>query len=119
MIDFKRITIGGLDIVESGTSGDTSYIKYYIVHPMKSFVPYMKKYYNAATIFETILDVAKGVKQYSLYIDSSFLDLKIPFRIGNFVKRLYATKFFYTGTILWMSWIRLTGKYNPLEKYYG
>ena len=100
-------------------NGLTPYIKHYILHPMESYVPYMKKYYKGFAIFTTIRNVARGVKQYARYIDSSFIDLKIPLRIGKFVKKLYSLKLYYTATILWMFWIRITGKYNPLEKYYG
>ena len=99
-------------------NGLTPYLKYYIMHPMESYVPYMKKYYKGFAIFKTIRNVTRGVKQYARYIDSSFVDLKIPLRIGNLVKQLYSLKMYYTATILWMVWIRLTGKYNPLEWYY-
>ena len=99
-------------------NGLTPYLKYYILHPMESYVPYMKKYYRGFAICTTICNIARGVKQYARYIDSSFVDLKIPLRIGNLVKQLYSLKMYYTATILWMVWIRLTGKYNPLEWYY-
>ena len=99
-------------------NGLTPYIKHYILHPMESCVPYMKKYFKGFAIFSTIRNVARGVKQYARYIDSRFIDLKIPLRIGKFVKRLYSLKLYYTATILWMFWIHIRGKYNPLEKYY-
>ena len=99
-------------------NGLTPYLKYYILHPMESYVPYMKKYFKGFAILKTIRNVARGVKQYARYIDSSFVDLKIPLRIGNLVKKLYILKMYYTATFLWMFWIHLTGKYNPLEKYY-
>lgn len=99
-------------------NGLTPYIKHYILQPMESYVPYMKKYFKGFAIFSTIRNVARGVKQYARYIDSSFIDLKIPLRIGKFVKRLYSLKLYYTATIIWMFWIHIRGKYNPLEKYY-
>ena len=99
-------------------NGLTPYLKYYILHPTESYVPYMKKYFNGLAIFKTICNVANGVKQYAQYIDSSFVDLKIPLRIGKFIKKMYSLKLYYTATFLWMFWIHLTGKYNPLEKYY-
>ena len=100
-------------------NGLTPYLKYYILHPMESYLPYMKKYFKGFAIFKTIRNVTRGAKQYACYIDSSFVDLKIPLRIGKFVKILYSLKLYYTATFLWMFWIHLTGKYNPLEKYYG
>ena len=99
-------------------NGLTPYLKYYILHPMESYVPYMKKYFKGFAILKTIRNVARGVKQYARYIDSSFVDLKIPLRIGKFIKKLYSFKLYYTATFLWMFWIHLSGKYNPLEKYY-
>ena len=99
-------------------NGLAPYLKYYILHPMESYVPYMKKYFKGFAILKTIRNVARGVKQYTRYIDSSFVDLKIPLRIGNLVKKMYSLKFYYTATFLWMFWIHLSGKYNPLEKYY-
>lgn len=99
-------------------NGLTPYIKYYIKHPMESYVPYMKKYYNGIAIFTTICNVARGAKQYAQYVDYNFVDLKIPLRIGLLVKRMYSFRFYYVATILWMFWIRITGKYNPLENYY-
>ena len=99
-------------------NGLTPYIKHYILHPMESCVPYMKKYFKGFAIFSTIRNVARGVKQYARYIDSRFIDLKIALRIGKFVKRLYSLKLYYTATIIWMFWIHIRGKYNPLEKYY-
>ena len=99
-------------------NGLTLYLKYYIMHPMESYVPYMKKYFKGFAIFKTIRNVTRGVKQYARHIDSSFVDLKIPLRIGKFIKKMYSLKLYYTATLLWMFWIHLTGKYNPLEKYY-
>ena len=95
-----------------------SYLRYYILHPMESYIPYMKKYYMGLAIFKTIHHVAKGVKQYARYIDSDLVDLKITFRVGKLVKKLYALRMFYLGTIIWMFWIHFTGKYNSFEKYY-
>lgn len=100
-------------------NGLTPYLKYYIMHPMESYVPYMKKYFKGFAIFKTIRNVTRGVKQYARHIDSSFVDLKIPLRIGKFIKKMYSLKLYYTATTIWMFWIHLTGKYNPLEKYYG
>lgn len=99
-------------------NGLTPYIKYYILHPMESYLPYMKKDYRGCAIFKTIHNVAKGVKQYAHYIDPKFSDLKIPLRIGMLVRKLFTLRLYYLGTILWIVWIRLTGKYNPLEWYY-
>lgn len=98
--------------------GITSYLKHYILHPMESYVPYMKKYYTGLAFFKTTHHVARGVKQYARYIDSNFIDLKITFRVGKLVKKLFALRMFYLGTIIWMFWIHFTGKYNPFEKYY-
>jgi hypothetical protein len=63
--------------------------------------------------------VSKGAKKYASYIDPQFNDLKIPLRIGEVVRALIKHKMFLLSTFIWMSWIRLTGKYNPLEKYYN
>lgn len=95
-----------------------SYLRYYILHPMESYIPYMKKYYTGLAIFKTIHHVAKGVKQYARYIDSDLVDLKITFRVGKLVKKLFALRRYYLGTIIWLFWIRFTGKYNSFEKYY-
>ena len=99
-------------------NGLTPYIKHYILHPMNSYVPYMKKYYTGVAIWSTIREIAMGVKQYTKYIDRNLTDLTIPLRVGKLVKKLFSVQLYYTGAILWMFWIRLTGKYNPLEWYY-
>ena len=99
-------------------NGLTPYVKYYIRYPMESYVPYMKKYYKGVEIFKTICMVARGAKQYAQCIDDNFVDLKIPLRIGKLVKRMYSFKMYYTATVLWILWIRFTGKYNQLENYY-
>lgn len=99
-------------------NGLTPYIKHYILHPMDSYIPYMKKYYTGLAIWSTICEIAMGVKQYTKYIDRNLTDLIIPLRVGKLVKMLFSAHLYYTGAILWMFWIRLTGKYNPLEWYY-
>ena len=99
-------------------NGLTPYIKHYILHPMDSYVPYMKKYYTGVAIWSTIREIAMGVKQYTKHIDRNLTDLTIPLRVGKLVKKLFSVQLYYTGAILWMFWIRLTGKYNPLEWYY-
>ena len=95
------------------------YLKYHILHPMASYVPYMKKYYTGLAIWSTICNVAVGVKQYAKYIDSNLTDLTIPLRIEKVVKKLFLVQLYYIGTILWMFWIHFRGKYNPLEWYYN
>ena len=99
--------------------GLTQYSKYYIQHPKFSYIPYMKQDYRGWEFWKTIHNLTIGIKQYTKSVDNKLTDLTIPLRIGILVKRLYAIRFFYTATTLWMSWIRLTGKYNPLEKYYN
>ena len=100
-------------------NGLTPYIKHYILHPMDSYVPYMKKYYTGLAIWSTIREIAMGVKQYTMYIDRNLTDLTIPLRVGKLVKKLFSIHIYYIGAILWMLWIRLTGKYNQLEWYYN
>lgn len=99
-------------------NGLTSFIKYYIEHPIESFVPYQKKCFKGKNIFNVIRYTAKGSKQYATYIDAHFTDLRIPLRIGGMVKTLMKRKMYFLSSFVWMFWIRLTGKYNPLEKYY-
>lgn len=98
--------------------GLTDYIKYYILHPLQTFLPYMKKYYIGLQFFKTVNVVAKGVRNYAREIDSNFTDLKIPHRIAPWIIKLLRNRFYYLGTFIWLLWIRLTRKYNPLERYY-
>ena len=100
-------------------NGLTDYIKYYVLHPIQSYLPYMKKYYTGLQFFRTVSVVAKGVRNYAEEIDANFTDLKIPHRIAPWIMKLLRNKFYYLGTFIWLLWIRLTGKYNPLEWYYN
>jgi hypothetical protein len=60
-----------------------------------------------------------GVHNYAREIDANFTDLKIPHRISPWIKKLLRKRCYYLGTFIWLLWIRLTGKYNPLEWYYN
>jgi hypothetical protein len=99
-------------------NGLTEYIKYYVLHPLQSYLPYMKKYYTGLQFFKTVGVVAKGVRNYAEEIDRDFTDLIIPHRIAPWIMKLLRNRFYYLGTFIWLLWIRLTGKYNPLEWYY-
>lgn len=99
-------------------NGLTEYIKYYVLHPLQSYLPYMKKYYTGLQFFRTVSVVAKGVRNYADEIDRDFTDLIIPHRIAPWIMKLLRNRFYYLGTFIWLLWIRLTGKYNPLEMYY-
>ena len=98
--------------------GLTDYIKYYILHPLQSYLPYMKKYYTGLQFFKTVGVVAKGVRNYAEEIDCNFTDLIIPHRIAPRIMKLLRNRFYYLGTFIWLLWIRLTGKYNPLKNLY-
>lgn len=100
-------------------NGLTEYLKYYILHPLQSYLPYMKKYYAGLQFFMTIKVVTKGIRHYAEAIDADFTDLIIPHRIAPLIMKLLRNKFYYLGTFIWLLWIRLTGKYNPLEWYYN
>ena len=99
-------------------NGLTEYLKFYILHPLQSYLPYMKKYYIGLQFFKTVSVVAKGVRNYAEEIDRDFTDLTIPHRIAPWIMKLLRNRFYYPGTFIWLLWIRLTGKYNPLEWYY-
>ena len=99
-------------------NGLTEYIKYYILHPLQSYLPYMKKYYTGLQFFKTVGVVANGVRNYAEEIDRDFTDLIIPHRIAPLIMKLLRNRCYYLGTFIWLLWIRLTGKYNPLEWYY-
>ena len=99
-------------------NGLTDYLKFYILHPLQSYLPYMKKYYTGVQFFKTVKIVVKGVRNYAKDIDSDFTDLTIPHRIAPWIIKLLRNRFYYLGTFSWLLWIRVTGKYNPLEKYY-
>lgn len=99
-------------------NGLTPYLKYYILHPLQSYLPYMKKCYIGLQFFKTVNVVAKGVCHYAEEIDANFTDLTIPHRIAPWIMKLLRNRFYYLGTFSWLLWIRVTGKYNPLEKYY-
>lgn len=99
-------------------NGLTEYLKYYILHPLQSYLPYMKKYYTGLQFFKTVGVVAKGVCNYAEEIDRDFTDLIIPHRISPWIMKLLRNRCYYLGTFIWLLWIRLTGKYNPLEWYY-
>lgn len=96
----------------------TGYLKFYILHPLQSYLPYMKKYYIGIQFFKTVSVVAKGVRNYVKEIDRDLTDLRIPHRISPWIMKLLRKHFYYFGTFSWLLWIRLTDKYNPLEKYY-
>ena len=99
-------------------NGLTDYIKYYVLHPLQSYLPYMNKYYIGLQFFKTVSVVAKGVRNYAKEIDANFTDLIIPHRIAPWIMKLLRNRCYYLGTFIWLLWIRLTGKYNPLEWYY-
>ena len=99
-------------------NGLTEYLRYYILHPLQSYLPYMKKQYIGLQFFKTVSVVAKGVCHYAEEIDANFTDLTIPHRIAPWIMKLLRNRFYYLGTFSWLLWIRVTGKYNPLEKYY-
>lgn len=99
-------------------NGLTDYIKYYVLHPLQSYLPYMKKYYIGLQFLKTVNVIAKGVRHYAEEIDANFTDLTIPHRIAPWIMKLLRNRFYYLGTFSWLLWIRVTGKYNPLEKYY-
>lgn len=98
--------------------GLTDYIKYYILHPLQSYLPYMKKYYVGLQFFKTVNVVAEGVRNYAREIDAFFSDLIIPHRIAPWIMKLLRNRFYYLGTFIWLLWIRLTEKYNPLRNFY-
>jgi hypothetical protein len=100
-------------------NGLTDYIKYYVLHPLQSYLPYMKKYYIGLQFFKTVSIMTHGVHNYAKEIDANFTDLKIPHRISPWIKKLLRKRCYYLGTFIWLLWIRLTGKYNPLEWYYN
>lgn len=99
-------------------NGLTEYLKFYILHPLQSYLPYMKKYYTGLQFFRTVSVVAKAVRQYAREIDANLTDLTIPHRIAPWIMKLLRNRFYYLGTFIWLLWIRLTGKYDPLEWYY-
>lgn len=68
--------------------------------------------------FKTVSVVAKGVRNYVEEIDVNLTDLTIPHRIAPCIMKLLRKRFYYLGTFIWLLWIHLTGKYNPLEMYY-
>lgn len=100
-------------------NGLTEYLKFYILHPLQSYLPYMKKYYIGLQFFKTVSVVAKCVRNYARVIDANLTDLTIPHRIAPWIMKLLRNKFYYLGIFIWLLWIRLTGKYNPLEWYYN
>ena len=106
-----------LDMIK--INGLSDYVKYYIAHPIQSFLPYMKKYYIGRQFCKTIKVVSNGVRLYAKNVDASFIDLKIPHRIAPMIKGLFRYHCFYIGTFIWLFWIRLTRKYNPLDWYYS
>lgn len=99
-------------------NGLTEYLKFYILHPLQSYLPYMKKFYTGLQFFRTVSVVAKAVRHYAEEIDRDFTDLIIPHRISPWIMKLLRNRCYYLGTFIWLLWIRLTGKYNPLEWYY-
>jgi hypothetical protein len=99
-------------------NGLTEYLKFYILHPLQSYLPYMKKYYAGLQFFKTVNVVVKGVRHYADEIDADFTDLTIPHRIAPWIMKLLRNRCYYLGIFIWLLWIRLTGKYNPLEWYY-
>ena len=100
-------------------NGLTDYIKAYILKPAESYVPYLKKYYRGPAFFSTCRRLAKGVKNYGDNIDPKYNDLVIHSRIGGFIKKCFKSKFYILGSFIWISYIKLTGKYNPFALYYN
>lgn len=100
-------------------NGLTDYIKYYVLHPLQSYLPYMKKYYIGLQFFKTVSIMTHGVHNYAREIDANLTDLIIPHRIAPWIMKLLRNRFYYLGIFIWLLWIRLTGKYNPLEWYYN
>lgn len=101
------------------TTGLLEYHKYYITHPFESFLPYSKYSYSIKQIFKTINVVSKGVQAYTINIDSHLSDLHIPLRISPIIKWSYKHGLYFVATSIWLLWIGLTNKHNPLEKYYN
>lgn len=101
------------------TTGLSEYFKYYITHPLESLLPYLKDSYSLKQILRTINVVSRGVKAYANNIDSNLSDLHIPLRISFVIMWLYKHKLYFVATCVWLIWIGITNKHNPLEKYYN
>lgn len=99
--------------------GLSDYFKYYIKHPMLSFFPFLKKYFIGIQFYRTLKDFSVGVCDYAREVDDNFLDLKIPHCISPIIINLFRHHCYFIGTFIWLLWIRLTGKYNPFEKYHN
>lgn len=60
-------------------NGLTDYIKYYILHPTQSYIPFDSEfyYYELSDCFKTILAIHKGIRLYAKNIDNVFTDFVI------------------------------------------
>ena len=99
--------------------GLTEYIKDSIINPSTTFLPYKKVDYKGLRLYKNICRITSAVRKYAKNIDMSLSDLKIQSRFANIIYSCYKNRLYFIGTFLWIGYIRITGKYNPLEKYFN
>ena len=85
--------------------GLTDYVKYYILHPTHSYIPFDNEFYHYKTkdCINHFAILYKGIKNYAAYIDTTFVDYRpknIVFQLLR--KRLYRLA---ATTLLIQKWI--------------
>ena len=83
-------------------NGLTDYIKYYILHPTQSYIPFDSEFYHFKIndYSRTIKNVCRGIKLYAKNIDDQFDDFIIKSKLYKFALLLMQSGFY-----LWASFL--------------
>lgn len=94
-------------------NGLTDYIKYYILHPTQSYIPFDSEFYHykLKDYIKCFRILNRGVNEYAKYIDTTFTDCTTM----NIVYKFLHKKFYKLAvvTLLVLKW-----KYTRLKKKY-
>lgn len=97
--------------------GLTDYVKYYILHPTHSYIPFESEFYHykLGDYIKCFRILTRGVKKYANYIDTTFADCTTM----NIVYKFLHKKFYKLAvvTLLVLKWknTRLNKKYKHTE----
>lgn len=83
-------------------NGLTNYIKYYILHPTQSYIPFDSEFYHFkwSDICRVIKNIHRGIKLYAMNIDVMFTDFIIKSKIYKLVFILMKRKFYLLASFL-------------------
>ena len=100
-------------------NGLTDYVRDNILCPTHTYLPYNDRDFDMAVLFSTWKWLVKATKDYGMYIDADFNDLRKKIPHATLICSLLRKKLYHVALMFWLIYSKWKGNYNSIGRLYS